>query len=67
VANPSMQPTWHKRKHETRSLNVYRTQVSSAVLMHASMSWSSHALWNAWAQNEGGVCHFPPKIRSPLP
>jgi len=36
---------------------------SSAVLTRASMLSSSHQLWNASAQNEGGVCQFSP-IRS---
>jgi len=31
---------------------------SSAVLTHAYTSWFSHSLWNASAQNDGGVCHF---------
>jgi len=31
---------------------------SSAVLTHAYTIRFSHSLWNASAQNDGGVCHF---------
>ena len=36
------------------------TEESSVALTRASMLRSSHPLWNASAQNEGGVCQFSP-------
>jgi len=41
---------------------------SSTLLTRASMFRSSHPLWNASAQNEGGVCQFSPiRAKNRLP